>query len=179
MVSTVSISAVHLLNPKRNNTAAIAISWVTLSSQGRLNSGDGFREKGRGPRSLPCWNQNFHVGNPMLMKTLSLAGGWCWYPFSTVPRISHTFTLFALLSSPLPSLAVSEKPLQMVPTTPCTRPGTFYPFFFFFHCWLSHLSVSTSNAWSGTNVQRTLNSLLPTSLSSSHSSTLCLLWDLR
>lgn len=34
----------------------------------------------------------------MLMKTLSLAGGWCWYPFSAVPRISHTFSLFVLLS---------------------------------------------------------------------------------
>lgn len=32
------------------------------------------------------------------MKTLSLAGGWCWYPFSTVPRISHTYTVFALFS---------------------------------------------------------------------------------
>lgn len=59
-------------------------------------------EEREGLYSSLCWNQNFYVGNPMLMKTLSLAGGWCWNPFSTVPRISHTFTLFVLLSLRFP-----------------------------------------------------------------------------
>lgn len=163
MLSTASISSVHLLSPKAI-TAEIAISWVMLSSHDRLNWGDGFREKG-GPYSFLCWNQNFYVGNPMLMKTLSLAGGGCWYPFTSVPRISHTYTLFVLLPLSASFFGCIEEPLQMVPTTPCTLPWQFVPSFlpptpptlslpFLISIADSHLSVSTSNAWSGTNVQR-------------------------
>lgn len=133
---------------KRNNTAEIAISWAMLSSHDRLNSGDGFREKKGGfPHSLLCWNQNFYVGNPMLMKTLSLAGGWCWNPFSTVPRISHTFTLFVLLS-----LCFLLWPYWKTPSDGADYtlylPGSFPLFFFFFssfpdlHCWRSSLCIN-------------------------------------
>lgn len=149
------VSPVSLSSVQSNNPAEISISWVILSSHGRLNLGDGFGGKG-GTYSLLCWNQNFCVGNPMLMKTLSLAGGWCWYPFSAVPRISHTFTLFVLLSLRF-LLWLCRK------TTSNSAVYTLHPAWHFFppsfFCSFSDilstaLSVSTSNAWSGTNVQR-------------------------
>lgn len=166
---------------KRNNTAEIAISWAMLSSHDRLNSGDGFREKKGGfPHSLLCWNQNFYVGNPMLMKTLSLAGGWCWNPFSTVPRISHTFTLFVLLS-----LCFLLWPYWKTPSDGADYtlylPGSFPLFFFFLFSWSPLLTLISLYQHQTPDLVQTFkdsNSLFPTSLSSSHSSTLCLLWDL-
>lgn len=62
-----------------------------------LTLGDGLRGKGRPVLFLVqesehlCWKS--HVNENTI-----LAGGWCWNPFSTVPRISHTFSLFVLLS---------------------------------------------------------------------------------
>lgn len=116
-------------------------------------------EKREGLHSSLCWNQNFYVGNPMLMKTLSLAGGWCWNLCNTVPRISHTFSLFALLS-------LSASFFGCVKSTSNGADYTFHPAWYFlfppnstFSVFLismadSHLSVSTSNAWFWTNVQR-------------------------
>lgn len=109
----------------------------------------------------------------MLIKTLSLAGGWCWYPFSLVPRISHTFTLFLLLSLRfllwlcrettsngadytlypawqfLPSLFFLSLSFFFPPSSTFPPP-------FLISIADSHLSISTSNAWSGPNVQRLL-----------------------
>lgn len=148
-----------------------------LFSHDRLNFGDGFRGKG-GPvlfavreSELQCWKS--HVNENTI-----LAGGWCWNPFSTVPRISHTFTLFVLLSlhlnlfrwcrlHPVPHLAVSTLSFPPSSSPPLLISAAD-----------SHPSVSTSNGWSSTNVQRLFNSLFPTSLSSSHSSILCLFRDL-
>lgn len=166
---------------KRNNTAEIAISWAMLSSHDRLNSGDGFREqKGGFLHSLLCWNQNFYVGNPMLMKTLSLAGGWCWNPFSTVPRISHTFTLFVLLSLCFllwPCWKLRWCRLHLVPRLAVSSLFFFKPSSFpDLRCWLSSLYQHQTPDLVQTF--KDSNSLFPTSLSSSHSSTLCLLWDL-
>lgn len=111
-----------------------------------------------GPWSLMCWNQNFYVGNPMLMKTQSLAGGWCWNPFSTVPRISHTFTLFVLLSLHFLRWPCRKTPSDGADYTlyPAWQflPSFFFHPFFFSSAAHSHLSVSTSNSWSVTNVQR-------------------------
>lgn len=107
-------------------------------------------EKREGPYSLLCWNQNFYVGNPMLMKTLPLAGGWCWNPFSTVPRISHTFTLFVLLS--LRFLLWLCRKIHFkwcrLHLVPCLAVSTFsfFPLFFSsfpdLHCWLSSLCIN-------------------------------------
>ena len=155
---------------KRNNTTAIAISWVMLSSQDGLNSGLGRRE---GWTPSRCWNQNFHVGNPMLMKTLSLAGGWCWYPFSAVPRISHTSALFALLSLRF-LLRLCRK------STSNGADYTFHPAWhsFVLRFFSSSLCINIKRLiWYKRS--KTPNSLFPTSLSSSLSSALCLLWDLR
>lgn len=168
---------------KCNNTAEIAISWVMLSVQDRLILGDGFREKG-GLYSLLCWNQNFHVGNPMLMKTLSLAGGWCWYPFSTVPRISHTFTLFALLSLAASFFGCVEIHFRWcrLHLVPCLALSTLSFFCSLLLSWSPALTLISLYQHQTPDLVQTFkdsNSLFPTSLSSSHSSTLCLLWDLR
>lgn len=148
-----------------------------LFSHDRLNFGDGFRGKG-GPvlfavreSELQCWKS--HVNENTI-----LAGGWCWNPFSTVPRISHTFTLFVLLSlhlnlfrwcrlHPVPHLAVST--LSFPPLFFSSSPDL--------RCWLSSLCINIKRLIC-TNVQRLFNSLFPTSLSSSHSSILCLFRDL-
>lgn len=115
----------------------------------------------------PCWKS--HVN-----ENTASAGGWCWNQFSAVPRISHTFPMFVLLSlhlnplrwclrlHPVPHLAVSL-PLSLFLPSP---PLTLIPLY------------QHQTARSCTSVQRLYNSLFPTPLSSSHSFILCLFRDL-
>lgn len=141
-----------------NNIVDKAVIWLVFSM--KLNMKDGFREK-RGLYLFPCWNQNFYFGNLMLMKTLSLAGDWCWYPLSTVPRISHNFTLFVLLLLYF-LLWLCRKTTSSGASY--TLPGIFFPLLspspslapclspsFLTSTADSHLSTSTSNTWSGAN----------------------------
>lgn len=113
---------------------------------------------------LLYWNQTPWVGNPMLMKTLPLAGGGCWYSLQFPGFLTLSLCLFFSLATSFFGCVV--KPLLTLPITPSNPAWQFlnvaaiffYHFlvFLLFH-WLnrsSHLSESTSKAWSGENVQR-------------------------
>lgn len=104
-------------------------------------------EKMEGCRCCRAGGRTFVGGNPMLMKTLSLASDWCWYPFSAVPRISHTYTVFVLLST-LPSLALQKNHfkwcrLHLVPTLALSAPLPFHlSLFSNLHCSLASLCIN-------------------------------------
>lgn len=155
------------IKSKRNNATEIAIVWVMLSSRDRLNLGDGFREKGGSvlfavlESELLCWkscvNENTILGGWLVLKSIQFSS----------QDFSHFHVVCSSLSLSASFFGCVEKPLQMVPTTPRALPGSFCPlcpplpplsfiFLILFQISIaeSHLSVSTSNAWSGTNVQR-------------------------
>lgn len=106
------------------------------------------------------------------MKTLSLAGGWCWYPFTAVPRISRTFTLFVLLSPhflhrPCRGKKKSHFKRCRLHLAHCLVVSTHMPNtpFFSFHLpspsLISCAHPSASNAWSSASVQRLTVCLQP------------------
>lgn len=135
-----------------NNTAEIVISWVMLLSRDRLNLKDGFREKGGlvlfavRESVLLCWKS--HVNENTI-----LAGSLCWNPFSTVPRISCTFTQFVLLFFHL-LLWLWKISSDGADYTPYPTWHFLPPLFLPLLPLLTHLSVSTSNVWSSIKVQR-------------------------
>lgn len=113
-----------------------------------LTLGDKLRGKGQPMLSSVqesehlCWKS--HVN-----ENIALAGGWCWSPFSTVPRIYHTLSLFVLpychfLLWKSRQISSDGADHTQYPTWQFSTPFS-TPF--------SHLSVSTSNLQSGHDIQ--------------------------
>lgn len=99
-----------------------------------------------------CRNQNIYVGNPMLMKTPS------WQVTGSEIRSAQFpgfLTLSRCLFFPLATFFFEkvEKSLQVVLTPPGTFLPPFPPSVLCRLSPLSRLSVSTSNLWSGHDVQ--------------------------